>query len=157
MATDLQNTGLREDIDGTGLRIGIVWSRFNSHISEGLLNACLAQLKKGHINSDDIEMFSVPGALEIPVMIHEMILTDRFDCVIALGCIIRGETYHFDVVANESARCLSDIQIGTGVPVANAILTTENEQQALDRMTIKGAEAAQVAVEMVHNLKRLHS
>lgn len=157
MATDLQNTGLREDIDGTGLRIGIVWSQFNRHISEGLLNACLAQLQKSHVDSEDIEIFSVPGALEIPMMIHEMILTDKFDCVIALGCIIRGETYHFEVVANESARCLSDIQIGTGVPVANAILTTENEQQALDRMTIKGAEAAQVVIEMALNLKRLHA
>lgn len=157
MAIDIHNSGIRDDIDGSELRIGIVQSRFNTHISEGLLSACLTQLQTSGVKTENIEVFSVPGALESPIMVHEMVLTGKFDGMIALGCIIRGETYHFEVVANESARCLSDIQIGTGVPVANAILTTDDEPQAVARMSIKGAEAAQVVIEMVHNLKRLHA
>jgi len=87
--------------------------------------------------------------------LHEMALTGSFDGLVALGCIIRGDTYHFEIVANESARCISDIQIETGIPVANAILTTENEEQAVARMTIKGTEAAQVVLEMILALKQL--
>ena len=155
MATDLHNSVTRDDLDGSGLRIGIVQSRFNSQIGEGLLNACLAQLKKSQVADVDIEVYTVPGALESPLMLHEMALTGAFDGMIALGCIIRGETYHFEVVSNESARCISDIQINTGIPIANAILTTENEQQAIDRMTIKGGEAAQVVLEMILALKQL--
>lgn len=154
MAIELHNSGLRDDLDGDGLRIGIVQSRFNKHIGEGLLSSCRAQLEKAGVEVDDIEVFTVPGALETPFMLHEMALTNNYDGLIALGCIIRGDTYHFEVVANESARCISDIQLNTGVPIANAILTVDTEQQALERV-IKGGEAAQVIIEMVQNLRLL--
>ncbi|MCX4187075.1 6,7-dimethyl-8-ribityllumazine synthase [Methylophaga sp. OBS4] len=155
MATDFEKSVTRTTTNGAGLRIGIVQSRFNPHIGEGLLNACLEQLRQSQVAEADIDIMTVPGALESPLMLNEMALTGAYDGLIALGCIVRGETYHFEIVANESARCVSDIQINTGIPVANAILTTENEQQAIDRMTIKGAEAAQVVLEMIQSLKRL--
>ncbi|WP_438970696.1 6,7-dimethyl-8-ribityllumazine synthase [Methylophaga sp.] len=155
MATDLQNAVTRDDIDGSGLKIGIVQSRFNQEIGNALLKACVSHLQHAKVEEKDISVMTVPGALETPLMLHEMALTGAFDGLIALGCIIRGETYHFEIVANESARCISNIQIETGIPIANAILTTENEQQAIDRMTIKGSEAAQVVLEMVFALKQL--
>jgi len=155
MATDLHNAVTRDDIDGSGLKIGIVQSRFNQEIGNALLNACKSQLIQCQVDEKDITVMTVPGALESPLMLHEMALTGSFDGLIALGCIIRGDTYHFEIVANESARCISDIQIETGIPIANAILTTENEEQAVARMTIKGTEAAQVVLEMILALKQL--
>lgn len=155
MATDLKNAATRTELDGSGLRIGVVRSRFNTEICDGLLTACLSQLSRSGVREADITVKSVPGALETALMLNEMALTGSFDGLIALGCIIRGETYHFEIVANESARCISQIQIDTGIPIANAILTTENEQQANDRVQIKGTESAQVVVEMVHELKSL--
>jgi 6,7-dimethyl-8-ribityllumazine synthase len=155
MATDLEKAVTRDDIDGSGLKIGIVQSRFNQEIGNALLNACVSQLKQCQVDEKDITVMTVPGALESPLMLHEMALTGSFDGLVALGCIIRGDTYHFEIVANESARCISDIQIETGIPIANAILTTENEEQAIARMTIKGTEAAQVVLEMILALKQL--
>lgn len=155
MTTDLSGAVTRQDLDGSGMKIGIVRSRFNQAVGDGLLSACLAQLRESGVAELDIVIKSVPGALEIPFMVNELALSGSFDGLIALGCIIRGETYHFEVVANESARCLSNIQIDTGVPIANAILTVENQEQAEQRMTIKGAESAQVAIEMVHELRSL--
>lgn len=155
MATDLKNAATRTELDGSGLRIGVVRSRFNTEICDGLLNACLSELSRSGVGEADITVKSVPGALETALMLNEMALTGSFDGLIALGCIIRGETYHFEIVANESARCISQIQIDTGIPIANAILTTENEQQANDRVQIKGTESAQVVLEMVHELKSL--
>jgi 6,7-dimethyl-8-ribityllumazine synthase len=155
MATDLHKAATRDDIDGTGLKIGIVQSRFNEEICDALLKACIDQLTLSHVAESDITVMTVPGALETPMMLNEMALTHNYDGLIALGCIIRGDTYHFEIVANESARCISDIQIATRVPIANAILTTENEEQAVARMNIKGAEAAQVAMEMVLALKTI--
>lgn len=155
MATDLKNAATRTELDGSGLRIGVVRSRFNTEICDGLLTACLSELSRSGVREADITVKSVPGALETALMLNEMALTGSFDGLIALGCIIRGETYHFEIVANESARCISQIQIDTGIPIANAILTTENEQQANDRVQIKGTESAQVVVEMVHELKSL--
>ncbi|WP_273150818.1 6,7-dimethyl-8-ribityllumazine synthase [Methylophaga thiooxydans] len=155
MATDLEKAVTRDDIDGKGLKIGIVQSRFNQEIGNALLSACKSQLLLSQVDEKDITVMTVPGALESPLMLHEMALTGSFDGLIALGCIIRGDTYHFEIVANESARCISDIQIETGIPIANAILTTENEDQAIARMTIKGTEAAQVVMEMILALKSL--
>ncbi|KGM06910.1 6,7-dimethyl-8-ribityllumazine synthase [Methylophaga thiooxydans] len=155
MATDLEKAVTRDDIDGKGLKIGIVQSRFNQEIGNALLSACKSQLLLSQVDEKDITVMTVPGALESPLMLHEMALTGSFDGLIALGCIIRGDTYHFEIVANESARCISDIQIETGIPIANAILTTENEEQAIARMTIKGTEAAQVVMEMILALKSL--
>jgi 6,7-dimethyl-8-ribityllumazine synthase len=146
---------LEPDLNGKGLRIGIVLSRFNKDIGDGLLSACKAELIKLGVADSAIIVATVPGALETPLVLQHMASSQKYDALIALGAIIRGETYHFEVVANESARGISDVQLNTGVPVANAVLTTQNDDQAIARMAIKGAEAAAVAVEMVNLLKQL--
>ena len=143
------------DLNGKGMRIGIVLSRFNKEVGDGLLSACLAELAKLGVAADAITLATIPGALESPVVLHQMADSQKFDALIALGAIIRGETYHFEIVANESARGISEVQLNTGVPVANAILTTEDDEQAIARMSIKGAEAATVAIEMANLLKKL--
>lgn len=137
------------------MQIGVVLSRFNSNIGDGLLSACKSELLKLGVADEAITIATVPGALETPLVLQHMALSERFDALIALGAIIRGETYHFEVVANESARGISEVQLNTGVPVANAVLTTEDDDQAIARMHTKGAEAAQVAVEMANLVKSL--
>ncbi len=144
---------IEKNLNGKGMQVGIVLSRFNSNIGEGLLEACKSELLKLGVQSEDITIATVPGALETPLILQHMALSEKYDALIALGAIIRGETYHFEVVANESARGISEVQLNTGVPVANAVLTTEDDDQAIARMHVKGAEAAQVAVEM-YNLVR---
>ena len=143
------------NLDGSGKKIGIVQSRFNSDIGEGLLTACHAELIRLGVRAGDIRVATVPGALEAPLILQHMALSENYDALIALGAIIRGETYHFEVVANESARGISEVQLNTGVPVANAVLTTEDDEQALARMLIKGTEAAQVAIEMANLVRSL--
>lgn len=143
------------NLNGKGLRIGIVLSRFNSNIGDGLLAACEAELIKLGVAADDITLATVPGALETPLVLQTMANSDNYDALIALGAIIRGETYHFEVVCNESARGISDVQLNSGIPIANAILTTQNDEQAEERMSVKGAEAASVAIEMVNLLNQL--
>ena len=144
---------------GTGLRIGIVWSRFNEPVVRALLTACDKELVDLGVDTRDIDVVSVPGALEIPIVLQTMALERRgfggrrYDALIALGAVIRGETYHFEVVSNESARGILDVQLETGIPVANAVLTTDNDAQAQERAPVKGAEAARVAVEMANTLK----
>jgi len=147
-------------LDGTGLRVAIVWSRFNEEIVRELLTACDKELVALGVAAGDIEAISVPGALEIPLVLQTLALARRpfgrrFDALVALGAVIRGETYHFEVVANESARGILDVQLETGIPVANGVLTTSTEEQARSRAAVKGAEAARVAVEMAHTLKAL--
>lgn len=144
---------IEKNLNGKGMQVGVVLSRFNSNIGDGLLTACKAELLKLGVADNDITIATVPGALETPLILQHMALSEKYDALIALGAIIRGETYHFEVVANESARGISEVQLNTGVPVANAVLTTEDDDQAIARMHIKGAEAAQVAVEM-YNLVR---
>ena len=146
---------ISQNLDGTGKKIGIVLSRFNDNIGAGLLKACEQELLKLGVKADDITVASVPGALETPLILQHMALSESYDALIALGAIIRGETYHFEVVSNESARGISEVQRDTGVPVANAILTTENDEQAEARMAVKGAEAAQVAIEMANLVNAL--
>ena len=141
---------LAVNLSGAGKRVGIVLSRFNPQIGDGLLAACEAELLKLGVKAEDITLATVPGALELPLMLQHMALSDNFEALIALGAIVRGETYHFEVVANESAHGISQVQLNTGVPVANAVLTTQDDDQALARMSIKGAEAAQVAIEMAN-------
>lgn len=143
------------NLDGTGKKIGIVLSRFNRNIGDGLLAACQAELVKLGVKDGDITLATVPGALEISVILQQMALSEDFDALIALGAIVRGETYHFEVVANESARGISQVQVETGVPVANAVLTTNDDEQAIARMQVKGAEAAQVAIEMANLMRDL--
>lgn len=146
---------IKQNLDGTGMQIGVVLSRFNPEIGDGLLSSCKAELLKLGVASDAITIATVPGALETPLLLQHMALSEKFDALIALGAIIRGETYHFEVVSNESARGIAEVQLNTGVPVANAILTTEDDDQAIARMHIKGAEAAQVAIEMVNLVRSL--
>ena len=138
------------DLDGAGKKIGIVQSRFNSDIGNGLLVACHTELLRLGVKSEHIRIATVPGALEAPLILQHMALSENFDALIALGAIVRGETYHFEVVSNESARGISEVQLNTGVPVANAVLTTQDDEQALARMVIKGTESAQVAIEMAN-------
>ena len=144
-----------KDLDGKGLRIGIVMSRFNIDVCEGLLGACTATLLKQGVAEKDIVLASVPGALEIPLVLLKMAKSGKFDALIALGAIIRGETYHFELVANESGNGVTRVALDSGMPIANAILTTEDDDQALARMSEKGTDAALVAIEMANLLKRL--
>lgn len=143
------------DLDGDGLRIGIVMSRFNIDIGEGLLGACTAELKKYDVQDSDILLVTVPGALEISATLLKMAYSNQFDALIALGAVIRGDTYHFEVVANESARGLTQVQLETEIPVANGILTTDTEDQAIERMSQKGIDVARAAVEMGNLLIKL--
>ncbi len=136
------------NLDGTGLRVGIVAARFNSDVCGGLLTACRDELKKLGVADGDILLSRVPGALEIPLVLQAMAKSCKFDALIALGAIIRGETYHFELVSNESGSGVTQVGLDFGIPIANAILTTENDDQALVRMQEKGSEAAKVAVEM---------
>lgn len=138
------------DLDGAGLRIGIVQARFNDWAGEALAAACLAELRALGVEDDDITHVTVPGALEVPLALAKLAQADDFDALIALGCVIRGETYHFEVVANESARGVARVALDYGVPVANAILTTDDEEQARARVDDKGRDAARVAVEMAN-------
>jgi 6,7-dimethyl-8-ribityllumazine synthase len=139
--------------------VAIVWSRFNEEIVRELVTACDRQLVELGVAAEDIHAVSVPGALEIPLALQALALerrgltARRYDALVALGAVIRGETYHFEVVANESARGILDVQLETGVPVANGVLTVSTEEQARERAATKGAEAARVAVEMANTLK----
>jgi 6,7-dimethyl-8-ribityllumazine synthase len=138
------------NLNGEALRIGIVQARFNPDVCHGLLSACLAELKHLGVADEDILHVSVPGALEIPLALQKMADTEQFDALVALGAVIRGETYHFELVSNESGAGISRVSLDYGIPIANAVLTTENDEQAEMRMADKGTEAARVAVEMAN-------
>ncbi len=144
---------IEPNLAGAGLSIGIVMARFNKAIGEGLLSGCCQELAR--LGVSNVTLVSVPGALEIPLALQALARSGKFAALVAIGCVIRGETYHFEVVSNESARGVTDVQLATGIPVANAILTVENEAQAEVRMFQKGVEAAQCAVEMANLLKAL--
>lgn len=137
-------------LDGAGVRVGIVQARFNETVGNGLLTACLAELSALGVLNEDILHVTVPGALEVPLALQKLALTNQFDALIALGAVIRGETYHFELVSNESGAGITRVALDTGIPIANAILTTENDEQAEVRMAEKGADAARVAVEMAN-------
>lgn len=140
---------------GAGLTIGIVMSRFNQDIGEGLLSACTHELRHLGVADKDIRLATVPGALEVPLALQHMARSGRFDALIAVGAVIRGETYHFEIVANDSSRALMEVQLQTGIPIANGILTCEDDDQALVRMQQKGADCARVAIEMANLLRAL--
>ena len=125
-------------------RIGVVHARFNEEICNALLASARAELKKAGVEA---EFVAVAGALVIPLALHGLAQSGRFDALAALGAVIRGDTYHFEIVANESARGVMDVALETGLPVANGILTTDTEAQAMERKD-KGAEAVRVAIEM---------
>ena len=138
---------------GKGLAVGVVMSRFNQDIGEGLLAACTGELKRLGVAEGDIEIAAVPGALEIPLVLQTMAQSRRFDALVALGAVIRGDTYHFEVVSDDACRAVMEVQLETGVPVANGILTCENDDQALARMQQKGSDCAQAAVEVANLLR----
>jgi 6,7-dimethyl-8-ribityllumazine synthase len=140
---------------GAGLRIGIVMSRFNLPVCEGLLSACVAELKRLGVADGDMVIANVPGALEIPLVLQSMAQSGRYDALVALGAVIRGETYHFEVVSNDACRAIMDVQLDTGIPIANGILTCESDEQAEVRMQPKGSDCAQAAVEMANLQKAL--
>lgn len=142
-------------LDGDGLRIGIVQARFNEGLTNALARACLDELASLGVEARRIQHVTVPGALEVPVALQAMAESEHFDALIALGCIIRGETYHFELVANESGAGVTRVALDHELPVANAILTVENEQQAWARAEDKGRDAARVAVEMANLLEDL--
>jgi 6,7-dimethyl-8-ribityllumazine synthase len=134
------------------MRLGIVASRFNDALASKLLARAEQEAKKLGAQS---QVVSVPGALEIPVALQWMAQSGRFDALVAVGCVIRGETYHFEVVASESARGVMEVALESGVPIANGILTTEDEAQAEARLD-KGAEAVRVALEMAKLKQKLY-
>lgn len=146
---------IEPDLNGAGLRVGIVMSRFNTAVGEGLLSSCTASLLRQGVAADEIAIITVPGALEAPLVLQRMAQSGRYDALIALGAVIRGETYHFEIVSNESASGILSVQLDTGVPIANGILTTDNDDQALVRMMEKGADCAMAAIEMANLLKKL--
>jgi 6,7-dimethyl-8-ribityllumazine synthase len=140
------------NLDGASLRIGVVQARFNAWAGEALLAACLRELERLGVDEDDVTVLTVPGALEAPLALAALAGNGDFDALIGLGCVIRGETYHFEVVAEQSAAGLARVALDHHLPVVNAILTTENDEQARARVEEKGAEAARVAVEMANLL-----
>jgi 6,7-dimethyl-8-ribityllumazine synthase len=145
--------GTAKLLDGKKLSIGIVQARFNEGITDALFKACHAELLALGVLEKNITHVKVPGALEVPVALQAMAERDDFDALIALGCIVRGETYHFELVANESGAAVTRLALDYHLPIANAILTTENLEQAVARQVDKGRDAARVAVEMAHVLE----
>jgi 6,7-dimethyl-8-ribityllumazine synthase len=136
------------DLDGHGLRIGIVMSRFNRDVCERLLAACTDELIRLGVVPESIRIATVPGALEIPLVLQKFARSGKFDALIALGAVIRGETYHFELVSNEAGAGITRVTLDCGVPIANGVLTTENDDQALIRTEEKGRDCARAAVEM---------
>ncbi|NDY90773.1 6,7-dimethyl-8-ribityllumazine synthase [Ideonella livida] len=147
--------GQAGSLEGEGLAIGIVRARFNDAITEALAQACLKELAALGVHANHITQLSVPGALEVPVALRALADSEDYDALIALGCIIRGETYHFELVANESGAGVTRVSLDYQLPIANAILTVENEAQAWARTEEKGRDAARVAVEMANLLESL--
>ena len=143
------------NLDGAGLKIGIVMSRFNLPVCEGLLSACVSELKRLGVADSDMVIANVPGALEIPLVLQTLAQSGNYQALIALGAVIRGDTYHFEVVSNDSCRAIMEVQLDTGVPIANGILTCETDEQAEVRMQPKGSDCAQAAVEMANLQKAL--
>ena len=143
---------LKVDLEGEGLRVGIVQARFNEQVGSAQRQAWVAELLALGVDQSDILITTVPGALEIPLTLAQLAETGRFDALIALGAVIRGETYHFEVVSNESAAGISRVALEFHIPVANGVLTVENDEQAMVRAADKGRDCAQVAVEMANLL-----
>ena len=142
-------------MNGKRLRIGIVQARFNASVTDALARACQDELIALGVSDKDIDHVTVPGALEVAIALQAMAEKSKYDALVALGCIIRGETYHFELVANESGAAVTRIGLDYQLPIANAILTTEDMPQALARQVEKGRDAARVAVEMANLLESI--
>jgi len=141
--------------DGAGRRVGIVLSRFNAKIGETLLAGALHALRDAGVAESDVTIATVPGALETPLALQRLAQTRQYDALVALGAVIRGETYHFEIVANESASGVYTVQLDLGIPVGNGILTCDTDAQAMARAERKGYEATQAALELANLLSRL--
>lgn len=141
---------LKVDLEGEGLRVGIVQARFNESIGVAQREACVSELLALGVDQSDIHVATVPGALEIPLVLSQLAETGRFDALVALGAVIRGETYHFEVVSNESAAGISRVALEFHIPVANGVLTVDTDAQAMARAAEKGRDCARVAVEMAN-------
>ncbi len=144
-------------LDGRGLRIGVVQARFNAGVTDTLWQSCRAELLRLGVQAENLQHYTVPGALEVPLLLQALAERDHFDALIALGCIIRGETYHFELVANESGAAITRVGLDHDLPIANAILTVENQAQAEARQVEKGVDAARVAVEMANQINTIFS
>jgi len=147
--------GQGADLDGQDLRIGVVQARFNEPLTTRLVQSCLAELAALGVSGDHVAHVTVPGALEVPIALAAMADSERYDALVAVGCIVRGETYHFELVANESGAGVTRVALDHRIPIANAILTVENEAQAWARADEKGRDAARVAVEMAKLMEDL--
>lgn len=150
---ELDSTNSR--MNGKNLTIGMVQARFNASITNALALACKAELLHLGVAEKNIDLVQVPGALEVPVALLAMAEKMKYDALVAIACIIRGETYHFELVANESSAGVSRVALDYQLPIANAILTTENRLQAMARQTEKGRDGARVAVEMANLLENI--
>ena len=147
--------GQAVELNGRDLHVGIVQARFNDEITGQMAEVCIDELIALGVSPKHIQHVTVPGALEVPVALQAMADSERFDALVALGCIIRGETYHFELVANESGAGVTRVSLDHHIPIANAILTVENLDQAQARIDEKGRDAARVAVEMANLLDEL--
>lgn len=141
---------LEADLKGQDLRIGIVQARFNEDHCVALTNACINELISLGVSQSDIKLVTVPGALEIPFALQKLAETGEFDGLVALGAVIRGETYHFELVSNESAAGITRVCIDSGLPIANGVLTCDTDEQAQVRVEVKGADCARAVVEMAN-------
>ena len=153
--SETQSRGMQAQIDGRDLRIGIVQARFNAAITDKLAELCLAELQALGVSPKHIKHVTVPGALEVAIALNALAESEGYDALIALGCIVRGETYHFELVANESGAAVTRVALDHQIPIANAILTVENEAQAWARTEEKGRDVARVAVEMANLMEDL--
>ena len=142
---------------GAELRVAIVRARFNEAIGAGLLAACLERLTALGVQPDRVTVVSVPGALEVPLALQQLAASGHFNALIALGAVVRGDTYHFEVVSNESAAGITQVQLDAGLPIANGVLTTDTEEQALARVVQKGGDCAEAAVEMANLLREIRN
>ena len=147
--------GLADRLDGKKLAIGIVQARFNEGVTDALFSACMGELLALGVEEKNVFHVKVPGALEVPVALQALAESNKYDALVALGCIICGETYHFELVANESGSAVTRLGLDYQLPIANAILTTENMAQAVARQDEKGRDAARVAVEMANLLREI--
>ena len=146
---------IERDLAGGTLRIAIVQSRFNPAIGKGLLGGALRALREAGVAEEQVTLVTVPGALEAPLALQQLAQTGDYDALVVLGAVIRGETYHFEIVANESAAGVSSVGLEFGIPIGNGILTCETDAQAEARMDQKGFEATQAAIEMANLLKAI--
>jgi 6,7-dimethyl-8-ribityllumazine synthase len=161
MAENIQATRVEGGLSAAGLRFGVVVSRFNSFITDRLLQGATDVLARSGAGSKDVDVVHVPGSFELPLAAKMLAQSGRYDALIAIGCILRGETAHYDYVCSETARGLQLAQIDTGVPIMFCVLTCDTLEQAIDRAGLKGGnkgqDAAVAAIEMGHLCRKLHS